>query len=187
MLLLNIALATAQPHVINVRFWLDKEFQNPYIDQTLKVYFENRTAIPSPFLFEYEKVCWWADYDSGVATIYVNQTGTYDLIITDGMVTWDNETNCPKKIENYMIWATVQSGMYIDHSEDLDYYINITIEQEQPRTLFFGHLSMKAFFSAIIFLIIIGLSLLAGYYLKSGVAIVVTFIGLLLIKIILGL
>jgi hypothetical protein len=143
-------------------------------------------------IFEYNKTCFWAPYNSGLAVINVTQEGIYDLIITDGTVSWNNITTgdryntCPNLVENYVIYATVQSRMKIDASQDLDYYINITIQQSQPRSLFGSTISWKAMISAVVFLIILGISLAAGYYMKSGVALVVTFLVLFAIKLLLG-
>lgn len=181
-------MVSAQPYEVDVRFWLDKQFLNQYIDETLKVYLQNKTYIPNqPEVFSYTYLCYHANYHNGLANITVLNDTRYDLIITDGNVNWNNVTGCPTTVENYGVWANVQSVIPVNSNMELDYYINITIQQEAPRQYFWNSINLKAIISALVFVVIIVLTVIIGYYTQSGLVSLIAFLGLIAIKVILGL
>lgn len=155
-LLMISSTAMAVPYDVNVRFWLDTEMNDPYINGVMKVYFQNQTYVSG---YDYEYTCYHANYVNGTASFVINETQAWDLLITDGNVVYSNSTGCPITIENYGFWSTVQSNMLIDQSGTYDYWINITIEGE-PRNYFWGTQSIKSMISAgwwiVTFLIVIG-------------------------------
>lgn len=185
--LLFCPMVLAQPYQVEVRFWLDKQFNEQYIDETMKVYLQNRTYIPNQFgVFVWNYSCFHDDYNGGLANITVWNTTRYDLIITDGNVNWNNETGCPHRVENYGFWATVQSDLLIDSDKQYDYYINITIQQEAPRQYFWNYINLKMLVSVITFIIILVIVAVIGWKTQSGIVAFIAFLILLGIKVLLG-
>jgi hypothetical protein len=154
-----------------------------YFDEFLIVYLQNKTYSQGQMFYNFK--CYHANYTGGVANITVPDTDYYDLYFTNGAVTWNITSGCPKTVENYEVWATVQSGIHVDSDLDLNYFINITRTGE-TRNYFWNTQSFKGIISIMVLLLILIISLIVGYFTKSGIAIILTFVVGLLIKIILG-
>lgn len=148
MALLLIPMSSASNHV-NVKFYTDILAQNPYCNEFMTVYLQNRTSSPSGLQYDYK--CYTSNYTGCVADFDVSDVRTYDLLITDGAVTINNVTGCPTKVENYDIWSTVQSDIYVNHNMNLKYYINITA-QGSPKSAFGNSLSISQIFTAFYYL-----------------------------------
>jgi hypothetical protein len=169
---------------VTVKFWLDRGMTVPYIDQFMTVYFQNKTFVNGQL--DYTRYCYLVTYYNGDAVIPINQTGYYDLLITDGAVSVDNSTGCPSTNENYNFWSTVQSNMYLHQADTYNYFINITMRQTSPNQYFWNTINVKAIFSILYFIIAIGITAFIGKFSQSGIVALLTFIVLIIIKLIIG-
>jgi hypothetical protein len=182
-------LVLAQPYEVLVEFWADKNMNEKYYEEIMKVYLQNKTYVGGDW--DYNYTCYHANYENGLANITVEETGKYDLLITNGNIVWD-EQGCPDTNENYEYWATVQSNLLIDEDKEFDYYINITWTGEQPRQFFWNTLSMGAVISAFWFLATFGLILGLEYWIvkqgqpPSGVLAIVILLVSIILKLVLG-
>jgi hypothetical protein len=170
-------------HEVNVTFWTDREMENKYIDQFMTVYLQNKSFEQGDL--DYDRTCWSSPYNLGVATMNP-PTGAFDLLITDGNVVFNNETGCPDTVENYQFWATVQSNVPIDSDVELDYFINITLNQGSPNQYFWNTINLKAMISILVFIFIGVVTAFVGKWSQSGVVALLTFLILILIKILIG-
>jgi hypothetical protein len=102
------------------------------------------------------------------------------------VVTLNNDTGCPDKVENYNFWSTVQSSLYVNNNKEYNYYINITMRQDSPNQYFWNMINFKALLSILVFIVILVLTAFIGKWSQSGVVALIAFVILLLIKIILG-
>lgn len=177
------SIANAQPHYVTVEFWLSRNMSTKYFDDFLIVYLQNKTYKSGSMDYTYK--CYHANYTGGLVNITVPETEYFDLLFTNGAVTWNGTNGCPSMVENYEVWATVQSNIYVDRNLDLDYYINITRSGE-PRGIFWNTQSFKAILSIITLLIIVVIAVGVAYITKSGIACLLVFLVGLAIKLILG-
>ena len=170
-------------HTINVRFWLNRNATTSYCDEFLIVYFQNKTY--NQGRVDYNYTCYHAGYHGCVASISVPETNYFDLIFTNGAVSWNMTNGCPSTVENYEVWSTVQSNILIDGDMDLDYLINITRSGE-PRNYFWNTQSFKAILSIVTFIILMVVVVIVGYITKSGLVALIIFLYGLAIKLIIG-
>ena len=170
-------------HKVNVRFWLNRNATTPYCDEFLIVYFQNKTYNQGKMDYIYK--CYNASYHGCVANISVPETNYFDLLFTNGAITWNTTNGCPSTVENYEVWATVQSNMYVDQDMDLDYLINITRSGE-PRNYFWNTQSFRTILSIVTFIILMVIVVIVGYLTKSGLVALIIFLCGLAIKLIIG-
>lgn len=164
-LMLIAPMAMADNNTVNVRFWLDQNMNDAYLNNMMKVWFQNKT-VESPWTYNYS--CYHANYVNGTASIFLNVSGTYDLLITDGNLQWSNVTGCPTMIENQEFLSTVQSEMQISSDQTLDYWINVTITGE-PRDYFWNTQSIRTLMASLYWVLVLVIILVAEWYLtKNG-------------------
>jgi hypothetical protein len=166
-----------------VKFWLNRNATTPYCDEFLTVYLQNKTTYQGGLNYNY--TCYHANYSGCIASITVPETNYFDIIFTNGAITWNTTNGCPSTVENYEVWSTVQSNVYIDSDNEFDYLINITRSGE-PRNYFWNTQSFKAILSIVTFVIVIVIVIFVGYITKSGLVALIVFLSLLAIKLILG-
>jgi hypothetical protein len=164
------------------RLFLDKEKIDPYYNEFMWIYLQNRTFVAGEI--SYNATCYRGQYASGLANITV-PTGWYDILAVDGAITWNNETDCPEKVENYDVWATAQSNMYVDGDRDLDYFVNTTLIAP-PRQYFFNMVSFRAIMSIIAWLLIGAICFVVAWKTNSGLAVLIIFVILLVVKLLIG-
>lgn len=169
-------------HYVTVEFWTDKEMNNKYHNEFLWVYLQNKTFEVGEI--SYNVTCYRGQYANGLANVSV-PTGYYDLLAVDGAITWNNETDCPDRVENYDIWATAQSNLYVDSDMELDYFVNTTLIAP-PRQYFWNLYSFRMILSVIAWIVILGIIIAVAYWTHSGFACVIVFLILLAIKLLIG-
>jgi len=169
-------------HQVTIEMYLDKEQNNEYYNEFMWLYLQNRTFQAGEIT--YNATCYRSQYTGGLANVTV-PTGWYDILAVDGAITWNNETNCPEKVENYDVWATAQSNMYVDSDRELDYFVNTTLIAP-PRQYFFNMVSFRAILSLIAWLFIGAVCFLVAWKTNSGLGVLVMFIILLAIKLLIG-
>src|SRR3989337_1042210 len=113
-LLLLSPIVLAQPHFVTVEFFLNRNATVKYFDEFLIVYLQNKTYNAGKMDYTYK--CYHANYTGGMANISVPETEYFDLLFANGAVTWNATNGCPSTIENYDVWSTVQSNMYVNQN-----------------------------------------------------------------------
>jgi hypothetical protein len=182
LLLSLFAIPLVASHQVVVRMYLDKEKTDVYSNEFMWIYLQNKTYEAGQLI--YNATCYRGQYTGGFANITV-PTGWYDILAVDGAITWNNETDCPEKVENYDVWATAQSNMYVDGDRDLDYFVNTTLIAP-PRQYFFNMVSFRAIMSIIAWLIIGAVCFVVAWKTNSGLAVLIIFIILLVVKLLIG-
>jgi len=182
-ILLLASIGVAQAHTVTAEFWLDKEKTDEYYNEFLWVYLQNKTFEVGGLV--YNATCYRGHYTGGVATISSVPTGYYDVLAVDGAISWNNVTNCPDRVDNYDIWATAQSNLYVDSDTGLDYFVNTTM-LAPPRQYFWNILSFRMIISIVYWLLILVVVVAVAYFTKSGLGCLIVFIILLAIKLLIG-
>jgi hypothetical protein len=182
-ILLFASMSLVQAHTVTVEMWLDREMKEEYYNEFMWIYLQNKTFEPGDI--SYNATCYRAQYTGGIATIADVPTNYYDVLAVDGAISWNNITNCPDRVDNYDVWATAQSNVYIYQDTELDYFVNTTLIAP-PRQYFWNTISFRAIISITVW-VIIGLILFAvAYFTKSGLAVAIFFIILVIIKLLIG-
>jgi hypothetical protein len=163
--------------------WTDKEMSNKYYNEFLWIYLQNRTFEAGDV--NYNATCFKGQFTGGIATVTIPEDGYFDVMAVDGAITWNNISDCPEKVENYDVWATAQSSLYVDQDIELDYFVNTTLIAP-PRQYFWNLMSFRMILSIIAWIVILGIIIAVAYWTHSGLACLIVFLILLAIKLLIG-
>jgi hypothetical protein len=177
-----LLLPLIQAHTVTLKLYTDLQKTQVYSNEFLWAYLQNKTFVGGEL--SYNVSCFNAKYTGGQALITV-PTGYYDVLFVDGAISWNNNTNCPDRADNYDIWATAQSNVLIDGDKTLDYFVNTTLIAP-PRQYFWNVLSFRTIISIIVWILIGALCFVVAWKTNSGLAVAIIFLICLFIKLGLG-